>query len=65
MTERTPGIRSSRGATDATSGVASASLALYNPLTNNWGEGVLVAGKPLPAPGDAASGRYGLLHGAA
>jgi len=26
-------------------------LALYNPLTDNWGEGVLVAGKPLPAPG--------------
>jgi predicted permease len=31
-------------------GVRSANLALYNPLTNNWGEGVLVAGKP-PAPG--------------
>jgi predicted permease len=33
-------------------GVQSASLALYNPLTNNWGEGILIAGKPLPAPGD-------------
>ena len=32
-------------------GVRSAGLALYNPLTNNWGEGVLVAGKPAPAPG--------------
>ena len=32
-------------------GVQSAGLALYNPLTNNWGEGVLVAGKPPPAPG--------------
>jgi predicted permease len=32
-------------------GVQAASLALYNPLTNNWGEGVLVAGKPAPAPG--------------
>ena len=32
-------------------GVQGAGLALYNPLTNNWGEGVLVAGKPLPAPG--------------
>ena len=32
-------------------GVQGASLALYNPLTNNWGEGVLVAGKPPPAPG--------------
>ena len=29
-----------------------AGLALYNPLTNNWGEGVLIAGKPLPAPGE-------------
>jgi predicted permease len=33
-------------------GVQSAGLALYNPLTNNWGEGVLIAGKPLPAPGE-------------
>jgi predicted permease len=33
-------------------GVQGAGLALYNPLTNNWGEGVLVAGKPLPAPGE-------------
>jgi len=33
-------------------GVQGAGLALYNPLTNNWGEGVLIAGKPAPAPGD-------------
>ena len=33
-------------------GVQSAGLALYNPLTNNWGEGVLIAGKPPPAPGE-------------
>ena len=32
-------------------GVQGAGLALYNPLTNNWGEGVLIAGKPAPAPG--------------
>jgi predicted permease len=32
-------------------GVRGADLALYNPLTNNWGEAVLVAGKPAPAPG--------------
>ena len=32
-------------------GVRAAGLALYNPLTNNWGEGVLVAGKPPAAPG--------------
>jgi predicted permease len=32
-------------------GVRGVGLALYNPLTNNWGEGVLIAGKPLPSPG--------------
>jgi predicted permease len=32
-------------------GVQGAALALYNPLTNNWGEGVLIAGKPAPPPG--------------
>jgi predicted permease len=32
-------------------GVQGAGLALYNPLTNNWGEAVLVAGKPPAAPG--------------
>jgi len=33
-------------------GVRGAGLALYNPLTDNWGEMVLVAGKPAPRPGD-------------
>jgi predicted permease len=33
-------------------GVQGSGLALYNPLTDNWGESVLVAGKPLPAPGE-------------
>jgi len=33
-------------------GVQGSGLALYNPLTNNWGEGVLVAGHPAPKPGD-------------
>ena len=32
-------------------GVRGVGLALYNPLTNNWGEAVLVAGKPPAAPG--------------
>jgi predicted permease len=32
-------------------GVEGSGLALYNPLTDNWGEGVLVAGHPPPAPG--------------
>jgi predicted permease len=36
-------------------GVRGVGLALYNPLTSNWGEGVLVAGKP-PAPPGADSG---------
>jgi predicted permease len=46
-------------------GVQRAGLALYNPLTNNWGEGVLVAGKPPAPPGtdngaswDRVSTRY-------
>jgi predicted permease len=33
-------------------GVHGAGLALYNPLTDNWGELVLIAGKPLPTPGE-------------
>jgi predicted permease len=32
-------------------GVRGGGLALYNPFTDNWGEGVLIAGKPLPKPG--------------
>ena len=46
-------------------GVRAAGLALYNPLTSNWGESVLVAGKPPAAPGtdtgsswDRVSTRY-------
>jgi len=31
-------------------GVRGAGLALYNPLTNNWGEMILVAGHPPPKP---------------
>ena len=42
----------SRSASARIPGVQGAGLALYNPLTNNWGEGVLIAGKPAPAPGD-------------
>jgi predicted permease len=33
-------------------GVQGSGLALYNPLTDNWGELVLVAGHPAPKPGD-------------
>ncbi len=32
-------------------GIQSAGLAMYNPLTDNWGEGILIAGKPAPPPG--------------
>ena len=32
-------------------GVTDAGLALYNPLTNNWGEGILVQGHPPSSPG--------------
>ena len=33
-------------------GVTGSGLALYNPLTDNWGEGILVAGHPPPKPGE-------------
>ena len=33
-------------------GVEAAGLALYNPLTDNWGEMVLVSGHPPPGPDD-------------
>ena len=33
-------------------GVEGSGLALYNPLTDNWGEMILVAGHPPPKPGE-------------
>jgi predicted permease len=39
-------------------GVRGAGLALYNPLTNNWGELVLVAGHPAPKPGEASGASW-------
>lgn len=33
-------------------GVQGSGLALYNPLTNNWGELILVAGQPVPTTGE-------------
>ena len=39
-------------------GVQGAGLALYNPLTDNWGELVLVAGHPAPAPGEQAGASW-------
>jgi predicted permease len=39
-------------------GVQSADLALYNPLTDNWGELILVAGHPPPKPGENAGASW-------
>jgi len=39
-------------------GVQGSGLALYNPLTDNWGELVLVAGHPLPKPGEQAGASW-------
>src|SRR5436190_13374171 len=39
-------------------GVQSTNLALYNPLTDNWGELILVAGHPPPKPGDNAGASW-------
>ncbi len=39
-------------------GVKGSGLALYNPLTDNWGELVLVAGHPAPKPGEQAGASW-------
>ena len=39
-------------------GVTGAGLALYNPLTDNWGELVLVSGHPAPKPGEQAGASW-------
>jgi predicted permease len=36
-------------------GVQAAGLALYNPLTDNWGEGIYVAGHPAPKADEAGA----------
>jgi len=41
-----------------TPGVTGVGLALYNPLTDNWGEGVLIAGHPLPKPGEPSGASW-------
>ena len=43
---------------DALPGVRGSGLALYNPLTDNWGEGILVAGHPPPKPGEASGASW-------
>jgi predicted permease len=42
-------------------GVRGAGLALYNPLTDSWGELVLVAGHPPPKPGENAGSSWDRL----
>jgi len=39
-------------------GVQGSGLALYNPLTDNWGELVLVAGHPMPKPNEQAGASW-------
>jgi predicted permease len=39
-------------------GVTGSGIALYNPLTDNWGELVLVAGHPAPKPGEQAGASW-------
>ncbi len=39
-------------------GVEGSGLALYNPLTDNWGELVLVQGHPAPRPGEQAGASW-------
>jgi predicted permease len=43
---------------DQLPGVQGSGLALYNPLTDNWGELVLVAGQPLPKPGEQSGASW-------
>ncbi|MDP9339458.1 MAG: ABC transporter permease [Acidobacteriota bacterium] len=43
---------------DRLPGVQGSGLAMYNPLTNNWGELVLVAGHPPPNPGEESGASW-------
>jgi predicted permease len=43
---------------DRLPGVQGSGLAMYNPLTNNWGELVLVAGHPAPKPGEQSGASW-------
>ena len=43
---------------DRLPGVQGSGLALYNPLTNNWGELILVAGHPPPTPGEESGASW-------
>src|SRR6202140_4043433 len=43
---------------DRLPGVQGSGLALYDPLTNNWGESILVAGHPAPTPGEESGASW-------
>jgi predicted permease len=43
---------------DRLPGVQGSGLAMYNPLTDNWGELVLVAGHPQPNPGEESGSSW-------
>jgi predicted permease len=43
---------------DAIPGVQGSGMALYNPLTDNWGEMVLVSGHPPPKPGEQSGASW-------
>jgi predicted permease len=43
---------------DRLPGIQGSGLAFYNPLTNNWGELILVAGHPAPAPGEESGASW-------
>ena len=47
-----------RGAADRLPGVQGSGLALYNPLTDNWGELILVAGHPPPKMSEEAGASW-------
>ena len=39
-------------------GIRGGGLAMYNPFTDNWGEGVIVAGQPPPPPGSPSGASW-------
>ena len=43
---------------NALPGVQGSGLALYNPLTDNWGELILISGHPEPKPGEQAGASW-------
>ena len=44
-------------------GVRGVGLAVYNPLTDNWGEGIIIAGKPPAEPSEQTSASWDRVSG--